>query len=58
MFGSAMADTSGMTRPGHDALAVTPAPVCHAGRAMMFEHQLPPPLHVVLVLQVAGVLVE
>jgi hypothetical protein len=58
VFGSATADTSGMARPGHGALAVTPAPVCHEGRAMTFEHQLPPPLQVVLVLQVPGLLVE
>ena len=58
VFGSAIAETSGITRPGHGALAVTPAPVCQDGRAMTFEHQLPPPLQVVDVLHVAGLLVE
>src|SRR5262249_3281584 len=58
VFGSETAETSGMTRPGHGALAVTPAPVCHAGRGTMFEHQLPAPDHVVIVLSVAGFAVE
>src|SRR5947199_7211246 len=58
VFGSATAETSGLTRPGHDAFAVTPAPVCQAGRLMMLEHQLPLPLHVVLVLHVLELLVE
>ena len=58
VFGSATVETSGMTRPGHDAFAVTPGPFCHAGRAKMFEHQLPPPLQVVDVLYVAALLVE
>src|SRR3954447_24912615 len=55
--GSAIADTSGETRPGHAALA-SPGAVCHAGRAMRFEHQLPAAFHVVLVLHVPGSLVE
>jgi hypothetical protein len=58
VFGSATADTSGITRPGHDAFAVTPGPVCQDGRAITFEHQLPAPLHVVVVLYVPGLLVE
>ena len=31
MFGSAIAEMSGIARPGHGALAATPAPVCHGG---------------------------
>src|SRR5262249_55215447 len=58
VFGSAIADTSGITRPGHGAFAETPDPVCQAGRENTFEHQAPPPLQAVVVLQVAGSLVD
>src|SRR3954463_6746381 len=55
---SAIAEMSGLTRPGHAAVDVTPAPTCHDGRAKRFEHQLPAPLHVVLVLHVEVLLVD
>ena len=44
---------------GHTAGAsATPAPTCHEGRETMLEHQLPAPLHVVLVLHVPVLVVE
>src|SRR5205814_1659292 len=58
VFGSAIAETSGITRPGQGALAATPAPVCQDGRPKTFEHQVPPPLQAVDVLQVAGSVVD
>src|SRR5262245_49760839 len=58
VLGSAMPEMSGATRPGHGALASTPAPFCHGGRAKTREHQLPPPLHVVDVLHWAEFDVE
>src|SRR4051794_36811456 len=58
VFGSPTAETSGLTRPGHAALVVSPGAVCQDGRATRLEHQLPAALHVVLVLHVPGALVE
>lgn len=55
---SAIADTSGMTRPGQDALAATAGMSCHEGRGSRFEHQLPPAAQVVAVLRVVVVPVE
>src|SRR3954471_14340057 len=50
VLGSPTATTSGIPRPGHGALASTPGPFCHDGRANTLEHQLPEPLQVVEVL--------
>jgi hypothetical protein len=49
-FVSAMAEMSGITRPGHGAFALTSATFCQDGRGSMFEHQLPPAAHVSSVL--------
>src|SRR3954452_19618895 len=55
---SETAEMSGTVLPGQGAFALTPAPVCHDGRAMMFEHQLPPAAQVVSVLRTDGLEVE